>query len=643
MLSPLRHGPAHRWLGAALTLALGLGCGRIGFEQQTDEAVPPGCDTGALEPNDDAPNASVVILDGTPLSAFLCSGDRDWYAVDLDPGDELAATLDYPTSGSYLWLELYEPDGVTPKILGVPSTDGASAWLIAAVPGRHYVRVRGRVSDAGINYQLTLDRVAQPHYFLAPGGDDAGPGTIAAPWATFGHALAQLAPGDTLVLLDGLYEPGTTGLPDVDCSQGIASGTADLPIRMVALNERRAHVRTDGLVDGLILNGCTYWTVEGLQIESRDNDAADTGGDDPNLAQVRNSSQIVLRRLLLHHVNRFSDADVLILGPDATDVLVEESEAYFFHRVGFSTWRSNRLTFRRNYQNSRGYPDLLAGDPLWPSGTAARDGYATDPPDRGGSSARIYNASESIIENNIGEGNTWTRFMADRTDSDVRFLGSIEFDTLYGFHSIPVGSDAAIISDLVVSHCVGLFGLYSGHWYRSTEGVQCDHCTSIGSRDRGIRCDRTSSPSVPLASCTCTDCLSMSSTAAGYYIADQDSWSVVNSVGFGNETLASPPETDPLMDVTELDPELGGCLVYLPTASPLVGAGSGGSDIGANITHRHVDGVLTDIPLWDPDTGAFPCGALISGVNDDPDTGCIGVHTRLAVGTADCPLPYDYP
>ena len=85
---------------------------------------------------------------------------------------------------------------------------------------------------------------------------------------------------------------------------------------------------------------------------------------------------------------------------------------------------------------------------------------------------------------------------------------------------------------------------------------------------------------------------------------------------------------------------LGGCLVYIPADSPMRGAGPGGIDIGANVVYRYRDGVLTGLPLWDPQTGAFPCGAVVPGVNDDPATSCIGIHERLHVGTPDCALPY---
>ena len=85
------------------------------------------------------------------------------------------------------------------------------------------------------------------------------------------------------------------------------------------------------------------------------------------------------------------------------------------------------------------------------------------------------------------------------------------------------------------------------------------------------------------------------------------------------------------------------CIAYVPAGSAMEGAGQDGADIGANILYRYVDGALTSEPLWDPQTGAFPCGAVVEGVNDTPGDSCIGLHERVHVATAGCPLPDDYP
>lgn len=70
------------------------------------------------------------------------------------------------------------------------------------------------------------------------------------------------------------------------------------------------------------------------------------------------------------------------------------------------------------------------------------------------------------------------------------------------------------------------------------------------------------------------------------------------------------------------------------------GAGTGGADIGANIVFRYDDGgTLGATRLWDPATGAFPCGATVSGINDRAGASCFDVHQRLHVGGGACKVP----
>ena len=42
-------------------------------------------------------------------------------------------------------------------------------------------------------------------FFVAPDGDDAGPGTFEAPWATVNHAAKVLSAGQTVYVREGVY------------------------------------------------------------------------------------------------------------------------------------------------------------------------------------------------------------------------------------------------------------------------------------------------------------------------------------------------------------------------------------------------------------------------------------------------------
>ncbi len=118
--------------------------------------------------------------------------------------------------------------------------------------------------------------------YLSPTGDDAAPGTRAAPRKSFGRAFEGLRPGDTLVLLAGVH--AATGR----IAKGIRlNGTKDAPIvvrgetgavlrsgwtkgddraRQIALMlERVAHVRFEGLE----IQGGGF-TVAGSHVTIRD-------------------------------------------------------------------------------------------------------------------------------------------------------------------------------------------------------------------------------------------------------------------------------------------------------------------------------------------------------------------------------------
>jgi hypothetical protein len=103
----------------------------------------------------------------------------------------------------------------------------------------------------------------------------------------------------------------------------------------------------------------------------------------------------------------------------------------------------------------------------------------------------------------------------------------------------------------------------------------------------------------------------------------------------------SPNDEHVLLPVAT--PNDDACVAYLGPDSLLRAAAGADGDVGANVIYRYQDGTLTSTPLWDPRTGAFPCGAVVPGINDDPSQSCIGVHERFRVGSAECALPDQKP
>jgi len=96
--------------------------------------------------------------------------------------------------------------------------------------------------------------VAGRELVVAPSGDDANPGTVAAPFRTVAKGLASVRPGDTLLVRGGTY-------PERIRSTAVVAGTAAAPIVVRAWPGERP------VVEGLLwLKGASYWTVDGINV-----------------------------------------------------------------------------------------------------------------------------------------------------------------------------------------------------------------------------------------------------------------------------------------------------------------------------------------------------------------------------------------
>jgi hypothetical protein len=129
----------------------------------------------------------------------------------------------------------------------------------------------------------------------------------------------------------------------------------------------------------------------------------------------------------------------------------------------------------------------------------------------------------------------------------------------------------------------------------------------------------------------------------GFRAVGLNKWTFDRCDAFGPATTFSPRDGH-VTGAAEIDPQLGGCIVYVPAGSPLKTSSDGGvgaTNAGANIINQYVNGQLTSTKLWDQTTGAFPCGATVAGLNDAAlvDVSCTGVAARLHVGTMGCAIP----
>jgi hypothetical protein len=470
-------------------------------------------------------------------------------------------------------------------------------------------------------------------YFMSPAGDDSNPGTRAQPWRTFGASIPRLVPGDTLNLLDGEYDATALGRLEMDCDFGPAeNGTAAAPITVRADHSRRAHLL--GAANPVDVRSCAYWVFDGLHVTSSD-DANDFGGGGPVLFYY--DTHITARNLLLVGANRYRNANSLEVG-HSSNVVIEDVEAYDFFRTAFADYDSHGTVLRRLYANGRGRPDIGGGYvSVCPGGDAGVGNYYTfdtlveDVIIEGACDIAFFNSTDRSASGNTGVGDN-QRFVGDIALGPGQFGFGIVSDC---DANVPCSSADLIASNTTISQSVAIgfvndFVLYG----------QANSLTNVTAHDainNAIVFDVLAPADGMAASATAASALVVGS-AAGVVSSNQTTWRVDHVNVFASGTAYTPNDSN-VTNPSAIDPQLGGCRVYLPPASPMHGLGPAGGDVGADIRVLYRDGVATTEPYWRTDGMFAGCGAVIPGVNDDPTTSCIGVHQRLRVGTTDCPWP----
>jgi hypothetical protein len=225
-------------------------------------------------------------------------------------------------------------------------------------------------------------------YYISPAGSDDGSGMSRyTPFRRFSRAIRALQPGDVLVVLSGTYTRDSTGLPHVDCGSNAEDGTEAAPITIRAESEREAFLSSDGYQAGFEMSDCHWWVVEGLRAASHDNNQAEQGGGYP--FRFSRVEHVTLRRLLGSHNNRPQNTHIYAI-ENSSHVLLEECEAYFYHRHGFSIWKSYGVTLRRCYANSMKYGERGCCSDI-------------DTREFGDEAVSMYGSSQTIVENCVSE------------------------------------------------------------------------------------------------------------------------------------------------------------------------------------------------------------------------------------------------
>ncbi len=488
----------------------------------------------------------------------------------------------------------------------------------------------------------------QTIFYAAPDGDDLNPGSRNKPWKTLQHATESLLPGQTLELLDGDYRLETTGLLSVDCVGAARRGRPDAPITVRAENERGALLHGDGAAVPLELWGCSNWVIEGLVLMNEHNPNVAKGVDVGSVALLHGGHDLTLRRLLLERSNHARHTHILRV-LEAERVLVEECETYDFYHNAFEAVRSQNVTFRRNYFHSR-------------YAVSQGNTVANDDPTRGEVAIQVEESSLALLENNVVEvvgtgfsvvGRAIGSVYTDPSPypvSGARLYGNIVRDSLGAGFRIETRCNEAnpctvperIVADTLIVNGVALDAV-TGVSVDAAPGTRVDNVTLIDVTNGVVLKRGPGNAGLPF-SASAARAVVRGYTGVAFWATNALEWSFDHCAAQapGTEAIEFSPNDQRVMLPVVASSE-DACVAYLGPQNPLRGAAGADGDVGANVVYRYVDGTLTHQQLWDPVTGAFPCGAIVSGINDDPSQSCSGVHERLSVGSAECALPLAKP
>jgi hypothetical protein len=468
-------------------------------------------------------------------------------------------------------------------------------------------------------------------FYISPSGSDSNSGTSSgAPWKTFAHAIPLLMPGSTLNLANGTYSISNgNGLPYINCATTAHNGTASQPIAIQALNERQAFISGDGSAESFLISNCSYWNVIGLHVESADLNVGNTFTGD--VFRFSHDNHLIVRRNIGARPNRYGNVHVFNLentGGASTNNLIEENEAYYCHRACFVSYGSSNNEFRRNYANNRNYGDINGGYP------------AGDP-----FGFHDYTSTGDLFENNIAEGatpNDGHLLNLENNDSNSTWLGNVAYGAANGVRIGPHDTGSGQPVGNSFSNTVSVHPSNICFWNRGGKATW-DHNSCFGNSSTvyGAEFD----PSVIFGAYTQTvtnSTVQGVSTGTGYLISNTSgvTFSYDHDNNSGNATSYNPNTN--VTSPNSANPTFGACYLWAPDGTPLVGAGVGGTNIGATIEYEYINGALTTIPLWSAASGSFRQGATVSGLNDQAGTSLYDVQSRINAKQNGCAFRASY-
>jgi hypothetical protein len=428
-------------------------------------------------------------------------------------------------------------------------------------------------------------------YYISPNGNDANSCTHAmdpaTPKQTFASAWDCLSAGDTLILRDGTYNN-----QDLSPPQGKA-GTAINPILVRAENDGAALVNGQAI---LIQN--SYLIFQGLKMKGRAGDSV--FAIDSRDSAVTASHHITLQRMGLEcpltDARTINDSACVGIASGAHDNLIEDSWA----------WGGGRYTVLLYGRDSYGATAVTGADNNTLRRLVLRMGPNKSSSGNPQAALSLYYASNNTIENVIAVDSQpasdssnsafyITGHAAPPTISGNKFYGVLAYNTTgVGSSGFYLDADNGGDSSNTEVHD-------SVFWASSGEGVSVYNAIAGNNANMIIR-HVTVGQSGADGYSNYTNRVSVTSSifynSAGYGMSNGSVGSTTENYNllFGNGGGALKGIVAGAKDLS-VNPMLS-FILRTEAGSPCKGAGEGGSDCGADVSKRYVNGVKTTNDLW---------------------------------------------
>ena len=491
----------------------------------------------------------------------------------------------------------------------------------------------------------------------AQGGSNTNDGTTPTvtgghgPFETFAFAInsSRAWCGDTLFVVSGTLGNTTTS-GNMDVNSVVC--TRDAKLTIAALDPRQAIIADSGCGKAIWVRKSAWIVIDGFYLTSVTRDDCPNS---PNITeaglhiQVRQSHDIVARNNVGFNVNHYPNTAAMGAYYSRT-VWFEDNEVYGFHRHCFTGYRSEAVIVRRQYCNPRG--GKIAG------------GFSQGGMDLGTGDAvfSMYPCKDCILENSIADGTETPMFLNEMNAtylapspadspppgqpplgnvlmSGSKVLGNICYRCGAGNGVVPNGRpgindiqhtphNVSFVNNAFIDFWSRGIGMKMADVVENIPGhVTVDHATIMGLQplynqssnpdknlNRGIELvDSVEGTGPAENSITIQNVLVTNMLKHGILVDSgaYNTWTINETISTGNGTNYSPSSDPPsttqtLTNTSTAAHNMGTCKVWVPATATGKGAGVNGEDIGANILYRYVDGVLTKVPLWDANTGAFP-------------------------------------